>query len=764
MKHGISSRKSLGFVLIEALVAVLIVALGILALAKLQTQVLGTSAEAKERSAAMAVARATIDGLRNSVIKTQYTALASGGPTTTTKDGISFTTTWTVSTPSVSYDDRLVQVTVTWTDRFGQTRQIDLNSRVAWSDPINAYGTQTDLSGNLITPSGSAKRGDGSYKPGDTAPTVVTGTADNGYITRLLDSTGKTILYLEPVGQTPQQFTKIYGRVYFDQEANQNQVPDSDYVYVRLSSEGECVYDHVAGNLSSLPSSGSAKYKYFGYVCYVGPDWYGNIGISVIGSTKSPTVCAGDPQITETSKTTSPYAIETVTRSYRGFKLVNSTYISTGMQGGTIYGDDGTTATKSGSPVPSAYNVYGISAGSSQDFYHQDFLVTKISGNTTCSDRMTLISGSNTFSPNAGKYYCISPDNDAATDECPTTWPGFGTSGACGTITISGSLTYSTNSSAISSTTQITCNNSSGAACSCQATSGTSNYSCTTTGNSSSSMTVTAVGSVTIYDTDWTTQTCIPSSSCVAPTNTTTLQYQCAQSGCSSGYQRTQSRSVSYGSWSNTACVPAASCSKPSDTSTTQYQCAQSSCYSGENIVQSRTINWGSWVDQTTYTNSSTCNANKPADTSTRQYQCAGSGNKVLQYRDFSGYGSWIDYSTPTCSTTNPTYTMSDGTVEYQYSSTGCNGQNKVLQHRAVTLGSWGDTASTCVDTSAALPTTSGQVWQSITSGCSSGLKQFQSKNQAGSTSTTTCSRTLNPLGCSSQSSVNIDSTTGTCQ
>ena len=42
-----------------------------------------------------------------------------------------------------------------------------------------------------------------------------------------------------------QDFTTITGRIVFDQNAGNNAIPDSNNVRVRLSSEGECIYNNT---------------------------------------------------------------------------------------------------------------------------------------------------------------------------------------------------------------------------------------------------------------------------------------------------------------------------------------------------------------------------------------------------------------------------------------------------------------------------------------------------------------------------------------
>lgn len=726
-------KTSGGFLLIEVLVAVLIVAMGVLGLAKLEAMVIGASGEAKSRSAAMALARSQIDTLRNSVLQTQYTANLASGSRTDTINGIAFTTAWTVTQPDVNFNDRLVQVAVSWLDRSGTTQSLTLNSVVAWNDPVMGQFTTNSTNTNVIAPTGAAKRGTGAYTPGQSV-TVATGD-DN--VTRLLNASGETILYLEPVDGVAQQFTIIYGRVHFDQTVTANSLPSSAKVFVRLSSEGECIYDHAAGNLVSLPDGATGndlKYKYFAYRCFVGPGWYGNVGVTVINDSTTPTICVGDPKFTDTSFTATPVATESTIRSYRGFRASTSggvtTYISTGVAGDSIYGDDGSGVTaKSGKPIPSDYlGVYGIALGSTSDFFKQDFLVTKIQGQMSCSGQMALISIDTPFPPNAGKYYCINPDNWSADEngnQCPTNW--FGSAANC-SIAVSGSFNAPVPPAAGSTTTSsVTCTMSDGSACSCQTTSGTSNYSCSMAAASSQTATITA--SMTAASWSIPTQlTCIPTASCTAPSNSSTTQYQCAQSTCSSGQMKTQSRTITAASWADTACVPAASCVAPSNTSTKQYQCVQSGCASGELIIQTRTKtggSWGAWAD----------------DTPSCSNSCSAS----------SGYA--ID---------------SSNSVEYQCATSSCTGGKQIPQHRTVAYGGWADTSATCVSTSATKPDDTASIqytWLAGdgANGCASGTQQLQSQTFSSST-TQTCTRTSSALNCASVSSFNIDSATATCQ
>jgi hypothetical protein len=229
------------------------------------------------------------------------------------------------------------------------------------------------------------------------------------------------------------------------------------------------------------------------------------VGVEVTDSNSNPTICVGDPGFTVTNFSATPAAAESATRSYRGFRLgtVNgsSVYLSTGMANSTtanmIYGDDGTiTTTKRGSPVPSSYPATYGTVATSSDFFKQDFLVSRITGNSTCAERMGLVAG--TFTRNAGKNFCIRPDNwsgDAYGNQCPASWPGS-LGGTC-SIGISGSynppsLTSSvTLTSPVDTTTSVSCTTGDNTACGCTTTTNSANYSCSTMGGAAQSVTIT---------------------------------------------------------------------------------------------------------------------------------------------------------------------------------------------------------------------------------------------------------------------------------
>lgn len=440
-KNGTMSSQ-IGFVLIEALIALLLISVGLLGISKLQVLSLSGSGDSKSRSEAIIFSQNKIEELRNKLVKGEFTGdpMISG---TTTKVGAnaSYAMAWTVSTPTGGLEQRLIQLQTTWTNSKNIQMRIDLNSVVAWDDPGLQAKLTAGLGGSLISPTGSAKRGSG---PAITTTNFVENSDHtkigvlNG-ITYLTTNSGIPILYLPPVNDVQQNFTRITGKIFFDQGAG-NGVPNTADVRVRLSSEGECVDDksEFPFNHTSVDPDGKS-YKYFIYTCYVGPGWYGNVGVlvddSVNGSAANPTICVGDPSFNGGASDGTLIGLfpqESATRSYRGFKSAGNSYLVTGMgnqsldqsgqiRNGTRYGlDSSLVGPFDGRPRPSDYSST-VTAGSTDDYLEQNFLVTSISGNGSCTSKM----GSTVFARNAGKYICINPDNDAGADSCPSIWPGF---------------------------------------------------------------------------------------------------------------------------------------------------------------------------------------------------------------------------------------------------------------------------------------------------------------------------------------------------
>ena len=143
-----------GFTLVEALIALLVMAFGMLAVAGFQATLSGNSDLAKQRSEAVRLAQLKIEDLRSFAYVTATTGQAdyTDAVTNTTGETISasstyftnteFTRKWWVtsngSTTAVATDlQKWIKVEVSWLDRTNTSQSVTLVSVMSRSDPVN---------------------------------------------------------------------------------------------------------------------------------------------------------------------------------------------------------------------------------------------------------------------------------------------------------------------------------------------------------------------------------------------------------------------------------------------------------------------------------------------------------------------------------------------------------------------------------------------------------------------------------------------------
>ena len=451
MSHAHKNRPA-GFALIEALIALVLIAIGLVAVSKLQTLSLFGSGDGRARAEAANISQQKLEELRNLLRQGDFTALAGGAEEIQGSNGANtFKLAWTV-TPDADPElqQHWVQVSTTWTDARGVDQRMDLNGVVAWDDPGANGKLPVNTTKTLISPTGEALRGSGKVPDGGVVTPNHDGTKIHtvGDKTYLAKADGTIILVLPPSKDGKvQEFVRISGRVVIDADGFKL-VPDpAGKVFVRLSSEGECIYD----NSKTIAVAGVANSKYFDYTCYVGPGWYGNVGVSTQGAGgKDPAICVGDPDYNAgkpDGTTVSPDARRSATRTYRGYHTQGGTVLSAGMASGGEYGTtldkDGKPLTGpfDGKPVPSALAGFAVqpAAGAADDYLRQDFLLTDMAGDKElCAAKMPKT----VFQYNAGRHVCISP-NETGGSDCPQMWPGFDVPGVVGgacTIEIAGGV------------------------------------------------------------------------------------------------------------------------------------------------------------------------------------------------------------------------------------------------------------------------------------------------------------------------------------
>lgn len=107
-------RASRGFTLIEVVVAIVMLAFGVLASASLTAALMKSNRGVTNRTRAVEVLREKVEELQS----VTYPALGNGSDAVTVR-GIAFSRTWTVAADTPAPNLKQVTLTVTWTDRQG---------------------------------------------------------------------------------------------------------------------------------------------------------------------------------------------------------------------------------------------------------------------------------------------------------------------------------------------------------------------------------------------------------------------------------------------------------------------------------------------------------------------------------------------------------------------------------------------------------------------------------------------------------------------
>jgi len=132
-------KKNVGFSLIEVLIALIILGVGLLGLAKIQGITLLNSAESRMQTHALNFAQEKIEELRTYGNTSTYTAYASNAVGTDLVGANStFTRTWTVSACPNTVECKNISVTVAWTGIDGSAYDIQLTSQIAELEPARS--------------------------------------------------------------------------------------------------------------------------------------------------------------------------------------------------------------------------------------------------------------------------------------------------------------------------------------------------------------------------------------------------------------------------------------------------------------------------------------------------------------------------------------------------------------------------------------------------------------------------------------------------
>ncbi|MCK5090951.1 MAG: prepilin-type N-terminal cleavage/methylation domain-containing protein, partial [Gammaproteobacteria bacterium] len=305
-----SHHNSRGFTMAEALVGLVILALGLLSLARFQTSLVESSGLTKARTAAINFGQDKVEELRNLINKGDFievdtstesytyssgSLIAAGSDTRTGVNAI-YTREWNISnTPTASNDpDRVnIDVTVTWTDATNTAQSIKLSSIVAWLDPAAGSVSTTSASNTIATlqfPAAGATIGDGSSRLDTSSPdlTISDPAPDT---TRIATTLGGIIYLIDRFDvillTATAPLTTVSGIIGLSDDAETTET-ELVLVDVVTSDAGYCSYplDPSTGIPDSITPSQTKA-----YICYVAGGWYGGVGI--FGFNPDDDVCAG---------------------------------------------------------------------------------------------------------------------------------------------------------------------------------------------------------------------------------------------------------------------------------------------------------------------------------------------------------------------------------------------------------------------------------------------------------------------------------------
>ena len=442
-----TNNSSKGISLIEALIAMVVLAIGTLSIVKFQGEITSSGGLSKARSEAIQLAQDKIEELRSIATQAEYAALIPTGGCETEEDiagtNANFDRTWCITT-AASPPRYIVQVAVEWRSARGEDERVDLSTVITWDDPMKSASLSTGDTGG---DSGFVK------PPTGQGELVVDEVIDQETLDEILgenyifddsglavgEYNGKTVLIMEDGGeyrivmrlQDDEDFSTIAGRVYSDRGL-ESLSPDDVFIVT-----SDAVFCTRYGSVAQLPSSGAAKYHYFNYVCYAGPGWYGNVGIVRTGNKDNQErVCLGDPTVSYLNVSTNRHPVLSTIRTYRGYEYIGGGWtrsIGIGMSG-IGYLD---------------YNPV--------EFSHHDFLLTRITGtavDSSCKPRLEQYTP-NPFEADAsltppkdgnpGKFVCL-------TDTCPAVLP----TGDPPKTVIKGSITHAVNNTDVQTINSMT--------------------------------------------------------------------------------------------------------------------------------------------------------------------------------------------------------------------------------------------------------------------------------------------------------------------
>lgn len=311
--NGRSRKRESGISLIEALIGLVIISLGILAIARLFGDLVFSTGETKARAEAMQLAEQRIEMFRGELERDAFSTLSDIG----NSESVTGTNARFTIFPTVGWDDPdernllEIRVVVSWEDREEVTQEVTVSSSVAWIDPLIsgniAIGRLPGTGDGIARPTGSAVTGsdgrDFESAADVTDPEFEPDDLDQDYFSRLRELAGEidaSIRYQDGSFQVVDDVTgfpvlttrnallaSVRGRVFVESSEEAPPVGgwnvlSSDAAFCGLITDGDRMYSDLSE-------------PYFEYVCLFGTGWFGNIGVLTESADLASTVCVGDP-------------------------------------------------------------------------------------------------------------------------------------------------------------------------------------------------------------------------------------------------------------------------------------------------------------------------------------------------------------------------------------------------------------------------------------------------------------------------------------
>lgn len=503
-------RTETGFVLIEALVSLIVVAVGVLGIAKLNSVLLQGTGLSKARAEAIEIAQDRVERARNYELNTGNPAtgpcsvVGAFADASESVTGVNASYTVATTYPDTGTDWRSISVCVTWDGgSCGSAgnrvvlRSILTCDGMGTSAHIGPDGASGLTGGFIKTPTGRAQIGGDNATAGSGTQNQITldgintndgtrtHTAADGTL-QLVDSSGKALLSVKKLEceTAAPAFSTITGKVFVEAK-NGDPIAAATDLFILSSDASYCAkltgsYSNYHGVMPTGASGNSIKYFYTYYQCYVGAEWWGNIGVvRTDNANANNRVLVGSPVNSNSGNIFSKHPQLSTTRAYRGYRdLGEGEYETKG-----IGEQDSAHATCSNTKayVPQHLEMHHflhavLSGQDTPNSVETTLNATSPAGSLGSSSgnpTATLSAGVNTVTANnnPGKFYCMS-HNDGIS--CPdlTSNPTTPSTLLHGTITRYGGAALSglddTNSINSCSTQSLTANGSTSYTYSCQ--------------------------------------------------------------------------------------------------------------------------------------------------------------------------------------------------------------------------------------------------------------------------------------------------------